>query len=147
MEETIGECTNLHITYPAMVFGYMFVIRANRLVVAIASELAPETNSPVRQLLANDIAVQEGGEPVESIFRFHSALRELTGRRGIRNDVSRYEAVALAMIETTGDQAGEVLPQWSYRSICVQNERVFSIEQQVINDKPRQQCFAIAAGV
>ena len=29
MEETIGECTNLHITYPALVFGYLFVIRAN----------------------------------------------------------------------------------------------------------------------
>lgn len=30
MEETIGECTNLHIRYPALVFGYLFVIRANR---------------------------------------------------------------------------------------------------------------------
>ena len=30
MEETIGECTNLHITYPALVFGYLFVIRANK---------------------------------------------------------------------------------------------------------------------
>ena len=30
MEETIGECTNLHITYPALVFGYLFIIRANR---------------------------------------------------------------------------------------------------------------------
>jgi hypothetical protein len=28
-----------------------------------------------------------GGDPIESIIRFHSALRELTGRRGIRNDV------------------------------------------------------------
>ena len=125
MEETIGECTNLHITYPARVFGYMFVIRANRLVVAIASGLAPETTSPVRQLLANDIAVQEGGEPVESIFRFHSALRELTGRRGIRNDVSRYEAVALAMIETTGDQAGEVLPHFPPQDSSLRLEKFF----------------------
>ena len=30
MEETIGECTNLHITYAAMVVGYLAVIRANR---------------------------------------------------------------------------------------------------------------------
>lgn len=109
MEETIGECTNLHITYPAMVFGYMFVIRANRLVAALASEAQPDDAPPARQLAANDIAVQEGGEPVESIFRFHSALRELTGRRGIRNDVSRYEAVTLAMIEPVGERAGDVL--------------------------------------
>lgn len=108
MEETIGECTNLHITYPALVFGYMFVIRANRYVAEISSELPPESTSATRQLQANDNAVMEGGEPVESIIRFHSALRELTGRRGIRNDVSRYEAVTLAMIEPTGNRAGDL---------------------------------------
>jgi hypothetical protein len=30
MEETIGECTNLHITYPALVIGYFALVRANR---------------------------------------------------------------------------------------------------------------------
>ena len=109
MEETIGECTNLHITYPAMVFGYMFVIRANRHVQVIAEQLPSDEAEPARQLTANDIAIQEGGEPVESIFRFHSAMREMTGRRGIRNDVSRYEAVTLAMIEPTGNVAGDLL--------------------------------------
>jgi hypothetical protein len=108
MEETIGECTNLHITYPAMVFGYMFVIRANRTAEIIA-ELGTEERVPARTLAANDIAIQRGGEPVEAILRFHAALRELTGRRGIRNDGSRYEAVALALIETTGMETGEVL--------------------------------------
>jgi hypothetical protein len=109
MEDTIGECTNLHITYPAMVFGYIFVIRANREVLAVADHLPPEYAEPTRQLKANDIAVQQGGEPVESIIRFHAALKELTGRKGIRNDVSRYEAITLAMIETTGDNAGDLL--------------------------------------
>jgi len=108
MEETIGECTNLHITYPAMVFGYLFVIRANRAAEIIA-ELGTEERVPARTLAANDIAMQRGGEPVETILRFHAALRELTGRRGIRNDGSRYEAVALALIETTGVETGEVL--------------------------------------
>lgn len=108
MEETIGECTNLHITYPAMVFGYLFIIRANR-AAAVVAEIAEDERIPARTLAANDIAVQRGGEPVEAILRFHAALRELTGRRGIRNDGSRYEAVALALIETTGADAGEVL--------------------------------------
>jgi hypothetical protein len=108
MEETIGECTNLHITYPAMVFGYLFVIRANRAAEIIA-ELGTEERVPARTLAANDIAIQRGGEPVEAILRFHAALRELTGRRGIRNDGSRYEAVALALIETSGVETGEVL--------------------------------------
>ena len=38
MEETIGECTNLHLTYPALVFGYLFVIRANEAPDAAALE-------------------------------------------------------------------------------------------------------------
>lgn len=110
MEETIGECTNLHITYPAMVFGYVMVLRANRQIDAVVSKgLGADDAPPAVQLAANDIAVQKGGEPVESIIRFHAALRELTGRRGIRNDVSRYEAVALALVEPTGPDSGEVL--------------------------------------
>ena len=30
MEEAVGDCTNLHITYPALVTGYLFVMRAHR---------------------------------------------------------------------------------------------------------------------
>ena len=109
MEETIGECTNLHITYPALALGYLFAVRANRRIEEVVSALAPEGARPVRQLAANDIALQEGGQPVESIIRFHSALKELTGRKGIRNDVSRYEAVSLAMVEMADATAGEIL--------------------------------------
>lgn len=99
MEETIGECTNLHITYPALVFGYLFVIRAHD----------DQSAGTSKALAANDIALQASGEPVESIFRFHTALCELTGRSGIRNDVSRYEAVALSLVRPTGTDAGNVL--------------------------------------
>lgn len=109
MEETIGECTNLHITYPAMAFGYLFAVRANRRIEEAVSVVAPEDAPSGHQLASNDIALQEGGQPVESIIRFHSALRELTGRRGIRNDVSRYEAVSLAMVEMADATAGELL--------------------------------------
>ena len=112
MEETIGECTNLHITYPAMVFGYLFVIRANRIIEEAVAVVAEERAPPPRQLKANDIAMAVGGEPVESIIRFHSALRELTGRRGIRNDVSRYEAVSLALVEMADADLGTLLPSY-----------------------------------
>ncbi|MGF6244231.1 hypothetical protein P3T42_005996 [Paraburkholderia sp. GAS38] len=111
MEETIGECTNLHITYPALVFGFLFVIRANRQREQAVEAVSPlvASASPAVQLEANDIALQPNNEPVESIFRFHSALRELTGRRGIRDDVSRYEAVSLALTEAEGDHAGSTM--------------------------------------
>lgn len=60
-----------------MVFGYLFVIRANRLIEEAAAITGAEDAPPAKQLKANDIAMAMGGEPVESIIRFHSALREL----------------------------------------------------------------------
>jgi hypothetical protein len=125
MEETIGECTNLHITYPALVFGYIFVIRANRSTEAAISEIVPESAPAARQLAANDIAIAEGGAPVESIVRFHAALRELTGRRGIRNDVSRYESISLALIDTLDAAAGNVLPVFPPVDSPLRLERFF----------------------
>lgn len=109
MEETIGECTNLHITYPALVLGYLVLLRANRQAEAALTEaeegsasIAEASSEGTRVLAANDIAIATGGEPVAMIIRFHNALRELVGRRGIRNDVSRYEAIGFGLVETSG---------------------------------------------
>ena len=97
LEETIGECTNIHIGYPMLVFGYLFVARANRLEDGFA---------------ANDVAFTAQGEPVEALVRFHAALTEMTGRLGVRNDMSRYEAVGMAMVETQDDFAGELVDRF-----------------------------------
>ncbi|WP_296200971.1 hypothetical protein [uncultured Hyphomicrobium sp.] len=129
MEEAVGDCTNLHITYPAMVTGYLFVMRAHRhdaLVAAVATE-EPE-NKPVeegRVIGPNDIAIQLSGEPVEAVVRFHNALRELTGRRGIRNDVSRYEAVSLALVDPTDGTSGEPLTSYPLEDSPLRIERFF----------------------
>lgn len=108
MEETIGECTNLHITYPALVLGYLVLLRANRQTeraLDIAAEAVDDVSNataPAKALAANDIAIAIGGEPVAGIVRFHNALRELVGRRGIRDDVSRYEAIGFGLVEMEG---------------------------------------------
>lgn len=102
MEEMIGECTNLHITYPALVLGYFFVVRGN-----------PETTHDERlaqSLQPNDIALSAGGEPTPSIARYHAALSRLSGRRGIRNEVSAYEAAALVVVDPRKASAGEIIP-------------------------------------
>jgi hypothetical protein len=124
MEETIGECTNLHITYPAMVFGYLFVIRAHREAPEVI-ELVTDEDVPARRLETNDMAIQRGGSPVESILRFHAALQEMTGRRGIRNEISRYEAIALVLVQATGIEAGEVLPWFPPYDSSVQLDQFF----------------------
>lgn len=124
-EETIGECTNLHITYPALVLGYLVLIRANAELRSATDELPNENAPPRKQLTANDLALDKGGEPVEGIIRFYSALRELTGRKGIRNDLSRYEAVALAMVGMTPDASGRSLATFPKLDSPLRSERFF----------------------
>ena len=106
MEETVGECTNLHITYPALVLGYLFVVRANRSTVA---DDEASTSSPRRHTAPNDVALTESGQPVVSIRRFHAALCALTARQGIRDDVSRYEAISMGLIDVLASNLGQPL--------------------------------------
>jgi hypothetical protein len=58
---------------------------------------------------ANDIAILEDGSVVEGIVRFHAALREMTSRRGLRDEISRYEAMTMALIEPRSPNAGAVV--------------------------------------
>jgi hypothetical protein len=116
MEEAVGDCTNLHITYPAMVAGYLFVMRAHRQQAMVAASATAPPGSG-RTIAQNDIAIQHSGEPVESVVRFHNALRELTGRRGIRNDVSRYEAVSMVLVDPA-ENPGQSRPIRAWTARC-----------------------------
>ena len=97
LEETIGECTNIHIAYPTLVFGYLFLIRANR----EGARVAP-----------NDVVLDSDEKPVEGVLRFHHALSAMTGRRGLRNDASRYEAIAMSLVEVSPDRVGDLTPDF-----------------------------------
>jgi hypothetical protein len=125
MEEAIGDCTNLHITYPAMVCGYLFVMRAHHESHLAAGGAEGGSSQRGRELQANDIVLQQDGSPVLSVRRFHSALRELTGRNGIRNDVSRNEAVSFALVETAGEEAGRIIGDFPPVDSRLRAERFF----------------------
>jgi hypothetical protein len=125
MEETIGECTNLHITYPALVLGYLFAIRANEAVEAAAA-LSGDSAPPAKRLASNDIAIRRGGEPVASVLRFAAALSELAGRKGIRNDLSRYEAVSLVLVDIAGERVGELVDGFPPAGSALRWERFFA---------------------
>jgi hypothetical protein len=92
-----------------LVCGFLAVLRANREEEEAMAEVAVESAPPARKIAATDIAIQRGGEPIEEIIRYHAALRELSGRRGIRDDVSRYETVSLGLVESTRGDAGRLL--------------------------------------
>lgn len=126
MEETIGECTNLHITYPALVLGYLVLLRANRMIDTALEQVADAVGDPSAELAANDLAFARGGELVAGIMRFHNALRELAGRRGIRNDVSRYEAIAMALVEMAPETKGLLLADYPESESPLRIEKFFS---------------------
>lgn len=58
-------------------------------------------------------------------MRFHNALRELSGREGIRDDVSRYEAAALMLVDPAAQVPGEVLPSYPKPDSVLRIERFF----------------------
>ena len=110
LEETIGECTNIHIAYPGLVFGYLFVLRANQAEFGAAP---------------TDIAIDQRGMPVEAVIRFHSALSAMSGRQGIRDDLSRYEAIAMMMVEMAERRIGSLLDGFPPTDSHVQHGRFF----------------------
>lgn len=97
MEEAAGDCTNLHMSYPTLVYGFLHIIRANR-----------EGNVQNR----NDTAVFDNGDICDEIRRYHDAIARLGNRMDIRNHASRYECVALALIETRERDRGGILTDY-----------------------------------
>ena len=94
MEEAVGDCTNLHISYPALVYGFVHVPRAT----SEGPGIKPE-----------DVAITPSGHVVASITRYHDVLLRLTGRNDLRNESSKYEAVTLALVDPTTMNCGELL--------------------------------------
>ena len=112
MEEAVGECTNLHMTYTALVTGYFAVLRGHR--AGSDPDLKP-----------NDVALLADGRPVDGIDRYHEALRNLQGREDLRNTISKYEAIALSLVETTGPLAGRSIDTFPPSQSPLRAERFF----------------------
>jgi hypothetical protein len=97
MEEIIGDCANIHMMYPGLVYGFLHLIKA--------THAAPN-------IAANDICLGPSGDVVPMISRWHSVLCELTGRRMLSDDGTRYEAIALILAEPLAPNAGTVFPSF-----------------------------------
>lgn len=95
MEEAVGDCTNLHIAYPALVYGFMQVMRGTRQAQGVAS---------------NDVAVSRNGRVVDAILRYHDVLARLADRRDVRADITKYEAIAVALVSPQKRSLGSIMP-------------------------------------
>ena len=108
MEEAVGDCTNLHIGYPALVYGFWHVMRANREGPIPGNGehfLKPDRSGNIQ---SNDMVVRKTGKVSEQVVRYHDVLSRLTGRRDVREDMSRYEAVSLTLVSPDEGKVGEI---------------------------------------
>lgn len=128
MEELIGDCTNLHISYPTLVLGYLHLLRANRRVGEIVDVIEPgdgedpqsaddrdfpeDDNAKRRELSDNDMAFDAKGNVTSGIKRFEIAVSRLAGRSGIRDDMTRYESIGLGLIEAEQSRLGEIVANY-----------------------------------
>ncbi len=94
MEEAVGDCTNLHIAYPALVYGFLQVMRANR-----EADGVPQ----------NDVAICQDGQVSEAIRRYHDVMARLADRADVREETTKYEAVALALASPDEPTVGELV--------------------------------------
>jgi hypothetical protein len=83
-EEAIGDCANIHIMYPGLVYGFIHFLRA--------------TDATDKTLKPNDILLSGDGEVLPSVKDYARILDGLGGRMLVRNEYSRYEATALALL-------------------------------------------------
>ena len=127
MEEAAGDCTNIHISYPNLVYGFFHVIKAGR-----------ERDVDRK----NDMAIDADGGIVDSITRYHDAMARLTGRKDVRNDVSRYEAVSLSLISTEGSARGTVLPAFPAKDSPIRFDQFF---QTIFNSYDLRYVYAAPA--
>jgi hypothetical protein len=93
MEEAAGDCTNLHIAYPALVYGFLHVLRATRDAEGVQS---------------NDVAIDKDGSVVQSIVRYHDIMTRLAGRNDIRDDSTKYEAVCICLVDPQTENIGHL---------------------------------------
>lgn len=94
MEEAIGDCTNIHMMYPGLAYGFLHLVRVNR-------DGDPDTKS-------NDITVDHAGRVVNSVTRYYDILQGLAGRESVRNEISKYEAIGFLLVEGHGSVMGEL---------------------------------------
>jgi hypothetical protein len=110
LEEAVGDCTNIHIAYPGLVYGFIHLIRGNRegpIPSSASRFLKPDPKTG--QTKAADVALRKGSKASEFIQKYFAAMARLTGRKDLRNDLSRYEAIAMLVVEGSDRGLGNVL--------------------------------------
>jgi hypothetical protein len=98
MEEAVGDCTNLHLRYPSLVYGFYHVLLANRL-----SQVGEHRLVRSKQ----DVSIDETGNILPQVMRYCKAIEALSDRKSQFDEPSAYEAVAIDFVESAPTIIGQ----------------------------------------
>ncbi len=115
LEEAVGDCTNIHIAYPALVYGFIHLLRANTEgpVPPRSPFLIPDERGAVQ---SKDLAVTVAGDVTDFISNYAQAMTRLAGRRDLRDEISRYEAISLVLASPNLESLGQVVRSFPGRN-------------------------------
>jgi hypothetical protein len=125
MEEAAGDCTNIHLAYPGLVYAFWHIFRAN------AAGLAPEGTPAIFKLDAKgqfktaDLAIRKTGDLTCFLSRYLLAMGRLSGRADMRADPSSYEAVGITLVNVAAGSVGTVLQTHPVSESALRYERMF----------------------
>lgn len=123
MEEAGGDCTNLHLSYPALVYGFWHVLRAND-----EADSTPSAHFPLDEkgrYKTEDVAIMAAGPPAAAVERYAHALERLSDRDDLRDSPSRYEACALTLVGARRDNRAQVHPKFPVAGSVLDFQRMF----------------------
>jgi hypothetical protein len=94
-EEAIGDCANIHLMCPGLVYGFVHFLKG--------------TDPSDPSVGPNDVSLDPEGNVLPAIDAYARILQGLAGRKLLRDEYSRYEAIAIAILSSQRSKHGDVL--------------------------------------
>jgi hypothetical protein len=124
MEEAAGDCTNIHLAYPGLVYAFWHIFRAN-VEGAAPSDTPRLFELPGGEFKASDVAVRRDGSLSNFLARYFFAMDRLNGRKDMRDDPSSYEAVGITMVNVSDVCSGGILEDHPAGNSPLRHDRMF----------------------
>lgn len=125
MEEAAGDCTNIHLAYPGLVYAFWHIFRAN------IEGKAPAATPPALKLDDNghfkpqDVAIHRNGSLSSYLARYLFAMERLSGRKDMRDDPSSYEAVGITLVDVSDVCSGDMVAEHPPAESTLRHHRMF----------------------
>jgi len=127
MEEAAGDCTNIHLAYPGLVYAFWHIFRAN------VQGRAPQDTPALLKLDANrhfrpaDIALHSDRGLSSYLARYLFAMERLFGRKDMRDDPSAYEAVGITLVDVSNVCGGEIVTDHPTPDSALRHDKMFDV--------------------